>query len=47
MSDESTAYLQGLVVQVSSLFLDISMYFFVSLEVTVWERERGRGELSK
>lgn len=47
MSDESTAYLQGLVVQVSSLFLDSSVDLFVTLEVTVWERERGRGELSK
>lgn len=47
MSDESNAYLQGLVVQVSSLFHDISVDLFVTLEVITWEKERGRSELSK
>lgn len=47
MSDESTAYLQGLVVQASSLFLDISVDLFITLEVTVWEGEERRSELNK
>lgn len=47
MNDGSTVSLQGLVVPFTNVFPDISMDLFVTLEVTDWEGEGVRSELSK